>query len=321
MQEVTQKYLRLFGKIRRDKTHGDPAPHKPILLISVLQAVRSGLIKDARIFMTPELVALFKSNWSALVTTKHLCSISYPFYYLKGDKFWKLVPKAGFDNINSMGSIVKSFANLNAAVDYAEVDKDLYDLMADKQSNEILTQFLLATYFPNSRDQFNNEPETPEAIFDAIEQKILTEPSEAYREEIKQLLEQKNEEEIFLRGSLFKREIPKIYNNSCCISGMKVDAIINVSMIDACHIIPFSRSYDDTVTNGIALCPNLHRAFDRGLIAVDDDYRVLVSRLFSEDSTSYSIRSLEGISIRLPNVSDYYPLKENFAWHRQNVFK
>jgi putative restriction endonuclease len=56
-----------------------------------------------------------------------------------------------------------------------------------------------------------------------------------------------------------------------------VDATINVTMVDACHIVPFSISYDDTITNGLALCPNLHRAFDRGLIAISDDYRVVVS--------------------------------------------
>lgn len=33
-------------------------------------------------------------------------------------------------------------------------------------------------------------------------------------------------------------------------------AITNVSMVDACHIVPFSEGYDDTLTNGIALCPN-----------------------------------------------------------------
>lgn len=33
---------------------------------------------------------------------------------------------------------------------------------------------------------------------------------------------------------------------------------------------------DDTIGNGLSLCPNLHHAFDRGLIAIDDEYRVLV---------------------------------------------
>jgi putative restriction endonuclease len=109
----------------------------------------------------------------------------------------------------------------------------------------------------------------PTNDLDELEDKVLNESPEIYKKEIKVLIEQKNEDEIFLRGSLFKREIPKIYNNTCCISGMRIDATINVSMIDACHIVPFNESYDDTVTNGIALCPNLHRAFDRGLIAID----------------------------------------------------
>jgi len=88
--------------------------------------------------------------------------------------------------------------------------------------------------------------------------------------------------------------LPKIYNIKCCIFGLRVDATINVTMVDACHIVPFSISYDDTITNGLALCPNLHRAFDRGLIAISDDYRVVVSDAFVEDESSYSIRQFAG---------------------------
>jgi putative restriction endonuclease len=40
-------------------------------------------------------------------------------------------------------------------------------------------------------------------------------------------------------------------------------------MVDACHIVPFYKTYNNHPTNGIALCPNLHRAFDKGAIAVD----------------------------------------------------
>ena len=112
-----------------------------------------------------------------------------------------------------------------------------------------------------------------------------------------------------------------INNNTCCISGMKIDATINVSMIDACHIVPFSISYDDTVTNGIALCPNLHRAFDRGLLGIDENYRVVVSNTFREDETSYSIRAFEGKAIRLPTIESYFPTANNFLWHLKNIFK
>jgi predicted restriction endonuclease len=39
-------------------------------------------------------------------------------------------------------------------------------------------------------------------------------------------------------------------------------------MVDACHIVPIGRHGSDHVTNGLSLCPNLHRAFDRGLLSV-----------------------------------------------------
>jgi putative restriction endonuclease len=320
VQESLQKYLKAFKKLRIDRAHGI-APHKPILLISVLQTFQNSFQNNQKIYITPELVALFKTNWSSLVTTKHDCRFALPFYHLTSDKFWKLIPKSGFENILQLSASMRSFANLNAAVDCAVIEDDLMQLMKDSKCNEILIQFLLDEYFSSSKINFSKTSGGQQHLFDEIENKILKEPSEEYRQETKKLLEQKNDEEIFLRGSLFKREIPKIYNNTCCISEMKIDAIINVSMIDACHIVPFSVSYDDTVTNGIALCPNLHRAFDRGLIAIDENYKVVVSNTFREDETNYSIRAFEGDNIKLPNLKSYYPLKENFGWHFNNIFK
>ncbi len=271
--------------------------------------------------MTPELVALFKTNWHKLVITAHDCRISYPFYYLKSEPFWKLIPKPGFDTFIESGSLFKSFASLNAAVSHAEIDKELYLLMKDQKTNLMLEVLLLDEYFTNTRTQFSNSKVEQQKLFEEIEKKILHEDAVAYRSEIKQLLKQKNEEEIYLRGSIFKREVPKIYNNTCSISGMHIDANINISMVDACHIVPFSESYNDTITNGIALCPNLHRAFDRGLISIDEDYKVLVSPYFIENETSFSIRAFEAKPISLPTQRIYFPLQDNLKWHRTKVFK
>lgn len=320
MEETLQKYLRAFEKLRIDRSHGK-APHKPILLLSILQSIKINDIINNRIYITPELVGLFKTNWNLLVTTQHECRISYPFYYLKGEKFWKLIPKSGFENINQMGSIMKNFSNLNAAIEFAVLDNDLWALMNDKTSNVILQKFILDEYFHLTKNNFSKSEIEKQKLFDDIEGKILREDALQYKIEIRKLLQQQNEEEIFLRGSLFKREIPKIYNNTCCISGMRVDATISISMIDACHIIPFSESYDDTITNGIALCPNLHRAFDRGLIAINNNYKVVVSRTFIEDGQNYSIKTFENKEINLPKLKSHFPLKDNFEWHITNIFK
>ena len=193
--------------------------------------------------------------------------------------------------------------------------------MLNENYNNILQHFLLDEYFPLTQNNFKKSLDSQERLFDDIENKLLNEDPEEYRQEIKKLIKQHDEEEIFLRGSLFKREIPKIYCNTCCVSGMKIDTTLSVSMIDACHIVPFSNSYDDTITNGIALCPNLHRAFDRGLISIDENYKVIISNSFIENDTNYSIRKYNGITILLPKSDKYFPKKENFEWHRLNVFR
>lgn len=90
-------------------------------------------------------------------------------------------------------------------------------------------------------------------------------------------------------------------------------------MIDACHIIPFSESHDDTICNGISLCTNLHRALDGGLIAIDESYMVLI-KAFTGDSAVYSIKQFEGKQIFLPSTKDYYPSQTNLSLHR-NRFK
>lgn len=320
MEKTLAKYLKIFKKLRIDRSRG-PAPHKPILLLSILQSFEFGQIKSRQVHITPELVALFRTNWNLLVESNHDCRFSLPFYHLKSDGFWTLIPKTGFERMLDFAASMRSFTNLNAAIDYAILGEEIFSLMTDVESNRMLQHFLIEEYFFNNVDKIKQSAENQHRLFDDLENKILREPSEEYKKEIKGLMNRMDEEEIYLRGSLFKREIPKIYDNTCCISGMRIDATISVSMVDACHIVPFSVSFDDTITNGIALCPNLHRAFDRGLIAIDTDYRVVVSNTFKEVETDYSIKAFEGKEILLPNFEGYFPLKENFVWHKANILR
>ncbi len=323
VQESVSKYLRAFEKLKRAPTPYGKAPHKPVLLLCILQAIQNKLITSNEIYVTPELVCLFKTNWNKLVNTKHVCTFALPFFHLHKERseIWKLVPKYGYEAIIGMKESISSLTELNNMVAYAKLDDDLFTCMQNEDSNNILQYYLLDQYFPETKERYKVNSIEYLDLFNHIESKILTEAPFDYAKEIKKLIEEKNEEEVFLRGSLFKREIPRIYNNTCCISGMRINTNLNISMIDACHIVPFSESYDDTITNGIALCPNLHRAFDRGLIAVDSNYKVVVSNTFKEDESNYSILGFDGKEILLPRLKDYFPLLVNFEWHRINIFK
>ena len=125
------------------------------------------------------------------------------------------------------------------------------------------------------------------------------------------------EEEIILRSHIFKQAILEQYDHRCAVSGMKIAFQGNVSMVDACHIVPFAESYDDTITNGIALSPTFHRAFDRGLITVSDDYRVVVHSKVKDYYPQVGIQQYHCLPLQLPGDARFYPSQEKLAEHRR----
>jgi putative restriction endonuclease len=315
VQDVLTKYVKAFTRLRVAPTNGG-APHKPILLLSVLQLALQGGVYRGIVEISPELVALFRSNWKALVRTKHDCIMSLPFFHLKTSGFWKLVAKQGQLDVNSLSSFTKSLVKLDAAIDYAQLDTELAALIENPDSNRILQQAILQKYFPDAELKDFDVQKGQLEIFKSVEHLILNEDGVKYRSQMEQLLEQDDSEEVYLRGSMFKREVPKVYGYRCAVSGMRIDATANISMVDACHIVPFSESHDDTIGNGIALSPTLHRAFDRGLISFSNDYRVLVADSFQEEPGHYGIRQFKEKSLLLPDNSSYLPNRDNLAWHR-----
>ncbi len=314
-EALLQKYMYQFLRLRRDQKNGG-APHKPVLLLSVLNGIEKGLITDSRVYVSPGLVGIFKSYWQSLVITNHTLHFTLPFYHMKSEPFWTLIANPGYEKV--LRFKIRGIQKLTEAVAYAQIDGELFELMCDSESREILKTALLEHYF---REVYRTVNVSGSEYIEQIQSDILEESGEAYRAKFRELSEKLDPEslgeEVFIRGGVFKREIPKIYDYTCCISGLRIDTTANASLIDACHIVPFSQSNDDTVTNGLALCPNLHRAFDRGLIAVDDNYRVITSQQFKESNSSYSIKQFEGKRIRLPENSKFIPHQSNFTLHRE----
>lgn len=315
MDEALLKYVKAFTRLRVAPTNGG-APHKPILLLSVLQLALQGGVLRGRVDISPELVALFRSNWKVLVHTQHDCVMAMPFFHLKTSGFWKLVPKHGQLDVNGLSSFTKSLTKLDAAIDHAQLDMELAALMRDPEKNRVLQEAILQKYFPDVRLDGYDAAKGQLEIFHSVEDMILREDAATYRSQMEQLLEQDDAEEVFLRGGVFKREVPKVYGYRCAVTGMRIDAMGNISMVDACHIVPFSESHDDTIGNGIALSPTLHRAFDRGLISFSNDYRVLVSNDFEEEPGQHGIRQFSEKPLLLPEDDRYLPNRDNLAWHR-----
>lgn len=99
----------------------------------------------------------------------------------------------------------------------------------------------------------------------------------------------------------FREIILKIYANRCCITGIDIPEVNRAS-----HIIPWSVSKPTRMDprNGLCLSATYDAAFDRSLISLDDDYRLLVSRGIKDHYCSAIVKAYfhdhEGKRIQLP---------------------
>tara|TARA_R110000868_G_scaffold71713_2_gene209709 strand:+ start:37710 stop:38693 length:984 start_codon:yes stop_codon:yes gene_type:complete len=325
MSTPINKYIHFFETLNRGFNKGlGRAPHKPILLLAIASLIQKNEITTNRIFITPELLLVYKNIWRIMVDTPHVPNFALPFFHMRSEPFWHLVTKPGMElKVNNSKSI-KSFKNLRESIAFAEIDKDLFMLSSDGFSRHILEQIIIHNYFTATNSNYSlslfqiNKEEAK------IEDQILNEPKSEYQNHLKALRatleDDAYEEELFIRGGLFKKTIPKIYNYSCCISGMRIESSKNAQMIDACHIIPFNISKDDTIPNGLSLSPNLHRAFDRGLITINQDYIVRISPTITENDSVFSLSQFNGKQISLPHKVNWYPSPESLQWHNKEIF-
>ncbi|HVU33845.1 MAG TPA: HNH endonuclease [Opitutaceae bacterium] len=99
----------------------------------------------------------------------------------------------------------------------------------------------------------------------------------------------------------FRRTVLISYGNRCCITGMPVPALLSAS-----HIVAWKDDVPNRLNprNGLCLAKPQDAAFDRHLITLDEDLRVVLSKSlrdhFASDAVRTSFAPFEGKSITLP---------------------
>jgi len=69
------------------------------------------------------------------------------------------------------------------------------------------------------------------------------------------------------RAACFHQQVLTAYGNRCAVSRFQL------RLVDAAHILPVgAEGSTDNVQNGLALSPTFHRAFDNGLVFLDEKY-------------------------------------------------
>lgn len=273
-------------------------PHKPLLLLAVLDLMDEGKATPDRIPWCQDLRDRFTDRFLQVRKHNDQNTPENPFFRLQTQGFWQAwiedgnrrIPLQATPLVNQIGKV---FAKLTDGLEFT---------VRTSNDRQHLREALLSRYFPHL-SQFKNQ-----------------------QSEIRnhQSIARVAEDELeYGRSPAFRRTILTIYDHQCAACGLriKLPAGNDVSFIDAAHLIPFSESRNDHPTNGLALCKNHHWAMDRNLIAPCPDHHWHISKILDprRSNGEKELIELSGKSLLLPQDEAFHPDREGLKWRHEQL--
>lgn len=117
--------------------------------------------------------------------------------------------------------------------------------------------------------------------------------------------------------AFFRQTVLSSYHSRCCITGLAEPRLLLAS-----HIVPWGKDQGNRLNphNGLCLSALYDRAFDQGLITLDEAWRVVLSATLKkpEPALQKHFHSVEGRQIALPER--FSPDPQLMQYHREQVF-
>lgn len=272
------------------------APHKPLLLLSLLDAFEDGEIASTVFTKTADLVVRFL-NYSAITASRwpNKLKIQMPFFHLSNQGFW-----VSFDETMKPATVDTAVVN--------EMDPELFGFCLTPGFRIKARMILISAYFT---------PAEKIALFEAVglsSHSMAAKARAVVREaDATAAAEQKG------RSARFRSEVIIKYQRTCALTGYRCDTVDGTSIVEAAHIDAWSESQNDEVHNGLALSRNAHWMFDQGLWSVDDDLRILVNdRRFQEAGPdALLLRNLKGRHLQFDPKAVLRPDSRLLRLHRK----
>lgn len=302
-------YVNKFANLRVSRSSG-VAPNKPILLLSIIEMISRGEIRQNQIPLSAELIATFLKLWSHLEPVRKP-DIGLPFYHLTSDGFWHYQMKLGFESLIAAKIKIRTPSTIRETVEYAYLDVELWTFLQNPQDRTVLTHVLINSWF-NERTQ-DIESLLQVNAFAELQDQLQRTGGKVYQPE-----ELEDEQAVIVRDGAFRKIVISTYNHTCAFCGLQILDSLGQNIVDGSHIKPFSQFYDDRIDNGLSLCKNHHWAFDRFWFTINDDYTIIVADNLREDSpNARPMREFRGDRINLPAQEQYYPRLDSLQWHRE----
>jgi putative restriction endonuclease len=121
------------------------------------------------------------------------------------------------------------------------------------------------------------------------------------------------------RDQAFAEAVKGAYDKTCAMTGLRIINGGGRAEVQAAHIRPVAHNGPDSVRNGLALCGTVHWMFDRGLISLNDDYKILKAK----DGIPEALDRMFTPSgnLLLPQRPEFRPHPHFLQYHRDRIFK
>jgi putative restriction endonuclease len=318
-----ETYIRQFANLRRapnaifTEATKKRAPHKPILLLAVLDLVARGVITSPFIAVTGDLVELnelFNLYWRRIIPLGQTSSIAVPFSRLHNEPFWELVPQPGKAITRETIGSISTVGQLRTLALGARMDEDLFRLMQQPEARNALREALLRSCFSDAARAALEEQAGINA--EAFSYSVELE-QKAHLPLVAETLEADSYKPA-ARDQGFRRIVVTTYDHRCALCGVRIITPEGHTVVDAAHIIPWSKSRNDDIRNGMALCKLCHWAFDEGMMGVSDGYNVITSRqIAANPNVPGFLLTLSGRGIIGPPDREFWPAQQYLAEHRR----
>lgn len=312
------RLTRAPGSVWTDATR-KKAPHKPFLLLALIDLAAGGILRSAFIDTQNDLAELndlFVRYWRRIVPLAQKSSIALPFSRLHNEPFWKLVPRDKVEITQAVLNNISTVTQLRNAAMGAKIDDDLYALMSDEAGRNAFRETLLTAHFSQeAADSLREQIAIHAGAFDYSRELIRT----AHQPLVKEIVD-RNQIKPEIRDQGFRRAVVNSYDHRCALCGIRIVTPEGHTAVDAAHIEPWSESKNDDVRNGMALCKMCHWAFDEFMMSVSERYTVITSRQISETPNMPGfLLTLSGRGIILPEDEALWPAQEYLGRHRVNM--
>ncbi|WP_329013260.1 phosphorothioated DNA-binding restriction endonuclease [Streptomyces sp. NBC_00690] len=303
MDASSTQWVNSFSSLRQWARGGERAPHKPLLLLYALARFQRGAAESLRYSeVESDLRRLLAEFGPARRTTP-----AYPFHHLQSDGLWVVrtdsgegSPGTGERALRESGAAGRLAPELRAA------------LAADPELVHRLVGVLLERHFAPS-------------LYEDIVAATGWEPAGplvhgddafgvAYTLGMRQLRH---------GAGAMRTRVLDAYGGRCAFCGFDGRIGERPVGLEAAHVRWWAFDGPNDVSNGLCLCTLHHRLFDKGVLGLSAELRIIVSQRFAghSEAARTQVLDLAGRSLNGPGDHTAVVAPAHVRWHTAQVYQ